>query len=79
MDGGARFAVGLLILWLGLLAFFFALHPNGVNLPEGKQNPSGALQWLITQFQSLGSGAATSVDTTATPNNAGAAPTETGA
>lgn len=66
MDGGARFAVGLLILWLCLLAFFFALHPNGVDLSAYGENPAGALKWLINEFQTLGSGTSTTT-TSATP------------
>lgn len=73
--GGTRFAIGLLILWLGLLALFIALHPNGIT---GANNPNDALQWLINEFQDV-----TALNTAAasetTPNNAGAAPTETGA
>lgn len=73
--GGTRFAIGLLIFWIALLALFFALHPNGI---ANASNPNDALQWLIGEFQSVtGLNAAAGAETT--PNNAGAAPTETGA
>jgi hypothetical protein len=48
--GGTRFAIGLLILWLALLALFFALHPNGI---ANAKNPNDALQWLIGEFQNV--------------------------
>ena len=48
MEGGAtNFAVGLLLLWLSALCFFFALHPGG----QGFKNPVDALKWMITEFQ----------------------------
>lgn len=73
--GGTRFAIGLLIFWIALLALFFALHPNGI---ANASNPNDALQWLIGEFQSVtGLNAAAGAETT--PNNVGAAPTETGA
>jgi hypothetical protein len=52
MNGAAKFALGIVLLWLGMLAFFFAFHPNGVVL-NGKKvsNPVEALQWLIQEFQ----------------------------
>lgn len=73
--GGTRFAIGLLILWLALLALFFALHPNGI---ANAKNPNDALQWLIGEFQNV-TGLNTAAGAATTPNNAGAAPTETGA
>lgn len=59
MNGAAKFALGIVFLWLGMLAFFFAFHPNGVTL-DGKKvaNPVEALQWLIQEFQRV-SGAST--------------------
>lgn len=52
MNGAAKFALGIVLLWLGMLAFFFAFHPNGVTL-DGKKvsNPVEALQWLVKEFQ----------------------------
>lgn len=52
MNGAAKFALGIVFLWLGMVAFFFAFHPNGVVL-DGKKvsNPVEALQWLIKEFQ----------------------------
>lgn len=53
-NGGTRFAIGLLILWVALLLLFIALHPNGINFPSGtKPGASGALQWLIGEFQGV--------------------------
>lgn len=59
MNGAAKFALGIVLLWLGMLAFFFAFHPNGVVL-NGKKvsNPVEALKWLIQEFQKV-SGTAT--------------------
>jgi hypothetical protein len=52
MQGAAKFALGIVFLWLGMLAFFFAFHPNGVTLNGEKvKNPVEALQWLIGEFQ----------------------------
>ena len=49
MEGGAtNFAVGLLLLWLAALCFFFALHPGGVG---SIKNPVDAIKWMIDQFQ----------------------------
>jgi hypothetical protein len=54
MEGGAtNFAVGLLLLWLSALCFFFALHPGG----QGFKNPVDALKWMITEFQQTQGGA----------------------
>jgi hypothetical protein len=77
-NGGTRFAIGLLILWGALLLLFIALHPNGIKFPSGTTpGASGALQWLIGEFQTVtGVSAAANA---AEPNNAGSAPTETGA
>lgn len=91
--GGTRFAIGLLILWLALLALFFALHPNGI---ANAKNPNDALQWLIGEFQTVtGLNTAGNIATPNTgaiagditgalggqgePNNLGASPAQTGA
>jgi hypothetical protein len=53
-NGGTRFAIGLLILWGALLLLFIALHPNGIKFPSGSTpGASGALQWLIGEFQTV--------------------------
>ena len=65
MNGAAKMALGILFLWLSMVAFFFAFHPNGVTL-NGKNvsNPVEALQWLIQEFQKISGGSsATSTQT----------------
>ena len=83
MSGGAKFGLGVLFLWLAMVCFYFAFHPNGVS---GVTNPSSALKWLIQEFQSAtgqstpaSAGAMGASDVGATPNNSNAAPTQTGA
>ena len=79
-NGGTRFAVGLLVLWGALLLMFIALHPNGINFPAGsKPGASGALQWLIGEFQTVTGLADVNTSAATTPNNASASPAETGA
>lgn len=54
MNGAAKFALGIVFLWLSMLGFFFAFHPNGVVLNGQKvSNPVEALQWLIQEFQKV--------------------------
>lgn len=67
MNGAAKFALGIVFLWLGMLAFFFAFHPNGVILNGEKvSNPVQALQWLIQQFQRVSGASAPATTTDAT-------------
>lgn len=47
MEGGTRLAIAILMIFLAMVAFFFAFHPNGV---ENVHNPDTALQWLMGQF-----------------------------
>jgi hypothetical protein len=47
MEGGTRLAVAILVLFLAMVCFFFAFHPNGV---ENVKNPDSALQWLMGEF-----------------------------
>jgi hypothetical protein len=68
MGDGTRFAIGLVIMWLAFLFFYFAFHPNGV---PGVNNPAGALKWLIGEFQKLGSGNAPSSADQITPTPSG--------
>ena len=57
MGGAGKLALGLLLLWIAMLCFFFAFHPNGVQLNGvAVQNPSEALQWLTAQVQATASG-----------------------
>jgi hypothetical protein len=53
MGGAAKFALGLLLIWLSMVCFFFAFHPNGV---AGVSNPSDALKWLIGEFNKSSGG-----------------------
>jgi hypothetical protein len=67
MNGAAKFALGIVLLWLGMLAFYFAFHPNGVVLNGEKvSNPVEALKWLIGEFQRVGGAASTAPDATGT-------------
>lgn len=73
--GGTKLAIAIVILWVALLFFFIALHPNGI---ANVTNPVQALKWLISEFQ--GASGETSAEATITgPQNVGAAPTQTGA
>lgn len=48
MDG-TRLAVAILMLFLAMIAFFFAFHPGGVQGPIN--NPRDMLQWLMQEFE----------------------------
>jgi len=48
MGGGTKLAIGILVMWLAMLFFFFAFHPGGVNLAS--DNPVGMLKWLMSEF-----------------------------
>jgi hypothetical protein len=81
MGDGAKFALALILFLLAFIAFFFAFHPGGV---EGVSDPDTMLNWLFGEYQAAATGNAGS-DVAATnnasvgPNNAGSAPTQTGA
>lgn len=53
MGDGTRLAMAIAMLFLAMVAFFFAFHPQGVT---GVTNPKTALQWLETQFQTTAGG-----------------------
>lgn len=53
MGGGTRLAIGILIMWIALVFFFFAFHPGGV---ENVSNPGQMLQWLMKEFTNLTGG-----------------------
>jgi hypothetical protein len=55
MTDATRLAIAILVLFLAMVAFFFAFHPNGVVLAKGSQNPGGALEWLANQFTNAAS------------------------
>lgn len=70
MGNGTRLALAIMILFLAMVAFFFAFHPQGVeNVTDG---PS-ALQWLMGEFDETSSGTAAST----TQTNSGATPAQT--
>lgn len=56
MGDGTRLAIAIAMLFLAMVAMFFAFHPQGVT---GVTNPATALQWLETQFTNTASGAST--------------------
>lgn len=66
MGDGMRLALAIGMLFLAMVAFFFAFHPQGV---QGVTNPATALQWLETQFTATASGSssASAVADTASP------------
>ena len=47
MENGTRLAIAILMMFLAMIAFFFAFHPGGV---ENVHNPDSALQWLMGEF-----------------------------
>lgn len=53
MGDGARLAIAIAMLFLAMVAFFFAFHPQGVT---GVTNPKTALEWLETQFETTAGG-----------------------
>jgi hypothetical protein len=76
MGAAAKLSLGILFLWLAMVAFYFAFHPNGVS---GVTNPATALQWLMAEFNKAtgsgdSSGPATGTSSSTGPQNAGAAP-----
>lgn len=59
MGDGTRLAIAILVMFLAMVAFFFAFHPGGV---EGVSDPDTMLQWLMGQYNTAattpGSGSA---------------------
>jgi hypothetical protein len=53
MESGTKFAIGILAIFGSMVSFYFAFHPNGVS---GVSNPSDAVKWIVTQFQSTAKG-----------------------
>lgn len=80
MGDGAKFALALIIFLLAFIAFFFAFHPGGV---QGVSDPDTMLEWLFGQYQVTATGqqgeGGTTNNASVGPNNAGSAPTATGA
>jgi type II secretory pathway component PulC len=58
MGDGTRLAIAILILFLAMVAFFFAFHPSGVANANGQpvNNPNEILQWLFGQWDTTVSG-----------------------
>lgn len=82
MSDGTRFALGIAILLGAMIGFFFAFHPGGVNLGVGNDNPVGILKWIMSEVAGNSQNAPSGNTTTSTTqgtNNAGSAPTATGA
>jgi hypothetical protein len=48
MDGGIRLAIAIAVIFLAMVAFFFAFHPGGV---QGISDPDTMLQWLMGEFE----------------------------
>ena len=81
--GSSKLAVGILVMFIAMVFFFFAFHPGGVAGPNGANvsNPTEMLQFLISEFQK-GAGITTTdatltADTTATANYPGYTDTTT--
>jgi hypothetical protein len=77
MGDGARLAIAILMLFLAMVAFFFAFHPGGVDFTTvgatdaSKGNPSDVLKWLFLQFDTAttgGTSGAAAVPNTSVPS-----------
>lgn len=47
MGDSTRLAIAILVLFLAMVAFFFAFHPGGV---QGVSDPDTMLQWLMGEY-----------------------------
>lgn len=56
MSDGTKLAIGILVMWVALVFFFFAFHPGGV---KNVSNPGQMLQWLVNEFGNLAGGTTT--------------------
>jgi hypothetical protein len=65
MGDGTKFAVAILILFLAMVAFFFAFHPGGV---QGIKNPDDVLEWLMGEFQNTSSPSVTAAQVANLPD-----------
>jgi hypothetical protein len=65
--GSSKLAVGILVMFVAMVFFFFAFHPGGVAGPNGANvsNPTQMLQFLISEFQK-GAGITAQTDATLT-------------
>jgi hypothetical protein len=57
MGDGTKLAIAIMILLIAGICFFFAFHPNGVDLDAYGNNPDGILQFLIGEFNETATGA----------------------
>jgi hypothetical protein len=69
MGDGARLAIAILILFVAMVAFFFAFHPHGVANPDGTavNNPGDILKWMFGVFEGTTGGSNTPASSTPTP------------
>lgn len=69
MGDGSRLAVAILVLFLAMVAFFFAFHPHGVANPDGSavNNPGDILKWMFGVFSGTVAGSTTPASGTAQP------------
>jgi hypothetical protein len=78
MGDGARLAIAILILFVAMVAFFFAFHPHGVANPDGSavNNPGDILKWMFGVFNGTvtGSTATAPASGTAQPTGSSVAP-----
>jgi hypothetical protein len=63
MGEGGRFALGILVMFIAMIFFFFAFHPGGV---VGVSNPAQMLRWLLDEFNNLAGGTQAASTTAAT-------------
>lgn len=70
MEGGAKLAIAILVLFIAMVAFFFAFHPGGVN-NGAISNPVDILKWMFTQFDSTVAGNGSASGGPATGNAGG--------
>jgi hypothetical protein len=63
MSDGTKLAIAILVMWLAMVAFFFAFHPGGV---KDVSNPGQMLRWLADEFSNLAGGGTASTQATLT-------------
>jgi hypothetical protein len=70
--GGSKLALGILVMFLAMVFFFFAFHPGGVAGPNGANvsNPGEMLQFLIAEFQKAAGGTTTDATLTSAEQTA---------
>jgi hypothetical protein len=80
MGDGTRLAVAIFILFIAMVAFFFAFHPSGVAMANGDpvKNPGDVLQWLFAQWDDTVSGKSATAPTPQGDGGGNTTPTTTG-